>query len=59
MNGGLQSLDSLYSDPESVDNVRLASASVLHNLAANPDTALLLSSAEGIDLLVTLRYCQL
>jgi len=29
-----------------------ASASVLHNLAANPDTALLLSSDEGIDLLV-------
>ena len=52
MNGGLQLLDSLYSDPESGDNVRLASASVLHNLAANPDTALLLSSDEGIDLLV-------
>lgn len=52
MNGGLQLLDALYSDPESGDNVRLASASVLHNLAANPDTALLLSSDEGIDLLV-------
>mmetsp|Transcript_45491 Transcript_45491/g.75563 ORF Transcript_45491/g.75563 Transcript_45491/m.75563 type:complete len:758 (+) Transcript_45491:90-2363(+) len=52
MNGGLQLLDTLYSDPESGDNVRLASASVLHNLAANPDTALLLSSDEGIDLLV-------
>merc|ERR1712129_117634 len=52
MNGGLGLLDSLYSDPESGDNVRLASASVLHNLAANPDTALLLSSDEGIDLLV-------
>jgi len=52
MNGGLQLLDQLYSDPESGDNVRLASASVLHNLAANPDTALLLSSDEGIDLLV-------
>ena len=35
MNGCLQLFDSLYSDPESVDNVRLASASVLHNLAAN------------------------
>jgi len=52
MNGGLGLLDSLYSDPESGDNVRLASASVLHNLAANPDTPLLLSSDEGIDLLV-------
>jgi len=52
MNGGIRLLDSLYSDPESGENVRLAAASVLHNLAANPDTALLLSSDEGIDLLV-------
>jgi len=28
----------MIGDPESGDNVRLASASVLHNLAANPDT---------------------
>lgn len=52
MTGGLALLDSLYSNPELGDNVRLAAASVLHNLAANPDTALLLSSDEGIDLLV-------
>eukprot|EP01083_Nonionella_stella_P031917 87324_1 len=52
MSGELGLLDTLFSDPESGDNVRLASASVLHNLAANPDTALLLSSDEGIDLLV-------
>jgi len=52
MQGGLQLLDNLYSDPDSPDNVRLAAASVLHNLAANEDTALLLSADQGIDLLV-------
>eukprot|EP01083_Nonionella_stella_P103380 295150_1 len=52
MSGELGLLDTLFSDQESGDNVRLASASVLHKLAANPDTAFLLSSDEGIDLLV-------
>ncbi|ETO04608.1 hypothetical protein RFI_32787, partial [Reticulomyxa filosa] len=52
MQGGLQLLDNLYSDPDSPDTVRLAAASVLHNLAANQDTALLLSADQGIDLLV-------
>ena len=52
MGGGLLLLDKLFSNPESGDNVRLASASVLHNLAATPDTAILLSSDDGIDLLV-------
>jgi hypothetical protein len=52
MGGGLSLLENIFDNPDSADNVRLAAASVLHNLAANQDTALLLSADEGIDLLV-------
>jgi flagellar motor protein MotB len=52
MGGGISLLDSIFDDVNCTDNVRLAAASVLHNLAANSDTALLLSADEGIDLLV-------
>jgi len=52
MGGGLQALNNIFDDADSGINVRLAAASVLHNLAASPNTAVLLAGDDGIDLLV-------